>query len=171
MDKKVLESNKQRGKFLITEFLLITFILILSSLLVSSARLPVVNDDLDNWGTILNDYLRISHTQNGTINTTSFSILGDESPAIKIKRLTGTTGASEGDAISIAHGLSLSNIIGVNVLVTATNGNKITPSFLEVNEFQYGAFILANDVLVVLSATNSGSIVNGEITVLVTYVE
>ena len=92
-------------------------------------------------------------------------------PNVKIKKLTGTTGATEGDTTDIAHGLTLSKIIGLNVLVTATNGNLIPPSFVRVFEFQYDVFIDPTNIKVILSIANSGSILNSAITVLLTHEE
>ena len=88
---------------------------------------------------------------------------------VKITKLTGTTGATEGSTTSIAHGLTLSKIIGLDVLVTANNGNLIPPTFVSVSEFQYDVFIDPTNIRVILSIANSGSILNGAITVLLTH--
>ncbi len=92
---------------------------------------------------------------------------------IKRKKLTGTTGATEGDITNIAHGLpDISKIIGMQVLVTqSTEGNRVPPAFTIVAEHEYDVFILITNVRVVLTATNSGSMLNGAITVLLTYEE
>ncbi len=86
-----------------------------------------------------------------------------------MKKLTGTTGASEGDTTDITHGLDRSKIIGMQVLVTQSSGNRVPPVFTAVSEHEYDVFIMATVVRVVLTATNSGSITNGAITVLLTY--
>jgi len=90
---------------------------------------------------------------------------------LSVKKLTGITGATEGDTTTIAHGLTLSQIVGLNVLVTASNGNLIPPSFVRVFEFQYDVFIDPTVVRVILSIANSGSILNSAITALLTYEE
>ena len=95
--------------------------------------------------------------------------MGTWAGSILRKKLTGTTGATEGDTTTIAHGLALSQIVGLNVLVTASNGNLIPPSFVRVFEFQYDVFIDPTVVRVILSIANSGSILNSAITVLLTY--
>lgn len=46
-----------------------SLVLVFSALSVSAARLPTVGEDSNQWGTILNDYLLVSHTQNGTLNS------------------------------------------------------------------------------------------------------
>jgi hypothetical protein len=55
--------------------LLICFILFLAIALVSAARLPVVGGDADQWGTVLNEYLNVSHNDSGELeNNTVTSI-------------------------------------------------------------------------------------------------
>jgi hypothetical protein len=38
------------------------------------SRLPVVGGDLDVWGTVLNDFLSVSHAADGTIKTGLISV-------------------------------------------------------------------------------------------------
>lgn len=60
------KKNKHSVKTL--KFLFLTiFYLTLAIALSSAARLPVINEDQNNWGTILNEYLDVSHTENGSI--------------------------------------------------------------------------------------------------------
>ena len=108
-----------------------------------------------------------AYSDSPTLN--GFTKLGSDAPGIKLKKLTGTTGATEGNTTSIAHGLTLSKIIGLNVLVTASNGNSIPPELLFPNEFEYNAFLTPTDVIIRLSSTNSGSILSGAIVVLLTH--
>ena len=100
-----------------------------------------------------------------------FTNLGSDAPVIKMKKLTGTTGATEGDQTNIAHGLTLSKIISCDVLVTANNDNLIPPEFSEVSGFQYSVFIDATNVRIDLNATTSETILSGAITILLTYEE
>ncbi len=105
-----------------------------------------------------------------TIDGSGYTKLGSTAPGIKMKKLTGTTGATEGDVTLIAHGFAdISKIIGSQVLVTASNSNRIPPVFTSVNEYEYDTFVDATNVAVRLTATNSNSIRNGAITVLITY--
>ncbi len=97
--------------------------------------------------------------------------IGDGAPLIKMKKLTGTTAASEGGNTTIAHGLTIGNIIGIQVLVTTTSGNRIPPVFTSVNEHEYDFFVDGDDIRVYLSGANSGSIKSKAITVLITYEE
>ncbi|KKL61125.1 hypothetical protein LCGC14_2198470, partial [marine sediment metagenome] len=98
-----------------------------------------------------------------------YTKLGSDAPAIKMKKLTGTTGGTEGDITNITHGLTVSKIIGCQVLVTQNTNNLVPPAFTAVVEHEYDFFVLASVVRIVLTATNSGSIINGAITVLLTY--
>ncbi|KKM73359.1 hypothetical protein LCGC14_1411320 [marine sediment metagenome] len=94
------------------------------------------------------------------------------SSQFKTKKLTGTTGATEGSITNIDHELpDISKVIGMQVLVTQVSGNRVPPAFTIVVEHEYDVFILATVVRVALSATNSGSILDGAITVLLTYEE
>ncbi len=94
---------------------------------------------------------------------------GNYSGTRAVKKLTGVTGATEGSVTTIPHGLVLSKIIGLSVLVVAPNGNYIAPTLVSVAEFQYDVFITPTNVQIDLSAANSGSILNGAIIALVTY--
>ncbi len=109
----------------------------------------------------------------GNLTVNSYTMLGSDAPVIKMKKVTGTTGATEGSITNIAHGLpDISKIIGLQVLVTqSTENNRVPPSLKGVVEHEYDVYILVNEVRVVLSATNSGNLLNGYISVLLTYEE
>ncbi|KKM65790.1 hypothetical protein LCGC14_1487730 [marine sediment metagenome] len=100
-----------------------------------------------------------------------YAAVGSGAPLIAMKKLTGTTGGTEGDITNINHGLTVSKIIGCQVLVTQSSSNLVPPAFTTVVEHEYDFFILASVVRIVLHASNSGSIINGAITVLITYEE
>ncbi len=105
-----------------------------------------------------------------TVN--GFTKLGSVAPAIKMKKLTGTTGVAEGNSINIVHGFGdISKILGFHVLVSTASGNRVPPAFASVAEHEYDSFINATNVLVTLTATNSGSLLSRAITVLITYEE
>ena len=107
----------------------------------------------------------------GDLEVSDFTKLGSTAPVIKMKKLTGTTGGTEGDTTDLTHGLTVSKIIGCQVFVTQSSNNLVPPAFTDVAEHEYEFFILVNVVRVLLTATNSGSIINGAITVLLTYEE
>ena len=98
-----------------------------------------------------------------------YTAVGSGAPLIAMKKLTGTTGATEGDITNLTHGLTVSKIIGCQVLVTQSSSNLVPPAFTAVVEHEYEFFILASVVRIVLTAGKSGSIISGAITVLITY--
>lgn len=87
----------------------------------------------------------------------------------KVKKLTGITGATQGSNIGIAHGLDRTKIMGIDAVVTEDGGNRIPRNFIGVAGFQFDAYADASNVIVLLSATNSASILSGSVTVLLTY--
>ncbi len=99
--------------------------------------------------------------------------VGSGAPRIKMVKLTGTTGANEGDRTDIAHGLAdRTKIIGAQVLVyNSASNNPIPPNFTSVGEHEYDFFSDGTYVRVYLADTNSGSIRNSDITVLIIYEE
>ncbi len=109
------------------------------------------------------------------ISSGNFTLIGFLSmgggPNIKQKKLTGTTGATEGDSVDIAHGLTISKILGYHVLVSTASGNRVPPAFTSVAEHEYDAFMNGTNVVVALTAANSGSLLSRAISVLVTYEE
>ncbi len=86
----------------------------------------------------------------------------------KTKKLTGTTGATEGDTTDIPHGLTRSKILGAQVFIQGTN-NNIPPGFIDTTELEYYFFISDTNVSVLLHATNSGSLRSKPITVYIIY--
>lgn len=51
------------------QLLIFSLILALGAAAVHAEKLPNVGEDSNNWGTILNQYLLVSHDQNGTLRT------------------------------------------------------------------------------------------------------
>ncbi len=100
-----------------------------------------------------------------------YAAVGSGAPRVAMKKLTGTTGATEGSSTSIAHGLTISKVIGCQVFVNNAAGAKIPPAYIGAAEYQYNAFIDNNDVHIMLSGSNSGNLKSKAISVLITYEE
>jgi len=83
----------------------------------------------------------------------------------KIKTVSGVTGATEGDTVSIAHGLPQSTLRGATVLVK----RSYPPQFMAVAESEYSANLDSTNVNVYLSSTNSGNILNASFTAVIIY--
>lgn len=106
--------------------------------------------------------------ENGNLDLTGFVKLGDTSPAIKQKKLTGTSGAA-GATIGIAHGLTHSKILAINVLINDTNNNLIPPSFAD-PLYRYDVYTNTNNVQIAVASGATG-VASRAITVLITYEE
>ncbi len=96
--------------------------------------------------------------------------VGDLTTGIKMKKLTGTTGGTEGDTTNIAHGLTLSKIIGCQVIVQGAT-NFIHTGFTDSAGLEYYYLINATNVIIELHTTNSENLLSKTITVLITYEE
>lgn len=66
------------------------------------SRLPVVGGDTGNWGTILNDFLLVSHASNGTLNSN-------------------VVGATQTDLPSVATGMLLRGLFSARPTASSTN--------------------------------------------------
>jgi len=95
--------------------------------------------------------------------------LGDLTTGIKMKKLTGTTGATENDETNIAHGLTVSKIISMTCLVSNGANIWLQPEHTDTAELQYSCMVSSTNVIIKLHPTNSGSILNENIIVLITY--
>ncbi|WP_330115679.1 hypothetical protein SA496_01295 [Pseudomonas sp. JS3066] len=100
-----------------------------------------------------------------------YTQLGDTAPAIKQKKLTGTTAATEGGTVSASHGVTSSKVIGVQVLVFHSSTNAILPGWVASAGYQYDVQLTSTGVQVVLHPTNSENILSKSFAVLITYEE
>lgn len=131
----------------------------------------VCNPSPDTIGLMTGGVVRVKIDSSGNVGIDKFTRLGLGASMIKMKKLTSTTGATEGSSVLVAHGLTLAKIIGFDVLVTADNGNLIPMSFVSVPEFQFDAFMTSTNVHLILSVANSGKLLGNAFTVLLTYEE
>lgn len=104
----------------------------------------------------------------GSSATTGFTELGNGAPEIKMKKLTGTTAASQGGIVNINHGLTSSKILAVDVLVEGNAGQFYPPhSSLIGAEYFYSVGNAA--ISVGLTISNSSLLTSKSIKVLITY--
>jgi len=99
--------------------------------------------------------------------------LGTDAPAIKIKKLTGTTSATQGGQTNIAHGVISAKILAVNVLVQylAAAGYDVPSSYNANPGYEFDYYITATEVIVWPKTGNSANILSKPIKILVTYEE
>ncbi|MBA4851209.1 hypothetical protein [Emticicia sp. BO119] len=101
------------------------------------------------------------------------SLGGAAAPKIKMKELSLTTsGASSGTA-SIAHGLTQAKILSVSILVNATTGSDIPPSYKSTvfTGFEYYFFVLSTTIVIENSSGNHANIAGRPARILITYKE
>lgn len=108
-------------------------------------------------------------TPTATLEVNGFSKLGSNAPAVKMLKLTGTTGATEGGFVDIAHGLTAGKILSVELLIEYAAGAWVTESYLVAAEYQANCVVSAGNIRVVNHATNSGNILGKPLKILVTY--
>lgn len=63
-----------------------------------------------------------------SLEVSGYTKLGSDAPIIKIKKLTGTTSATEGVGITIPHGLNHLKILSVSVIVQNAGGAWVGPN-------------------------------------------
>jgi hypothetical protein len=131
-----------------------------------------------NWTTFNSLALRISGeisvfgkiATNNALDVNGFSKLGADAPAVKVKKLTGTTGAAQGDIIPISHGLTSTKILSITVLVQfEANGQYVPHSYTNTNGYQFDFFSDATNIQIRNHPTNSGQILSKPIKVMITY--
>lgn len=97
--------------------------------------------------------------------------IGPDAPAIRQKKLTGTTSSTQGTSASVSHGLSSAKIIGCEVLVEFSTGNKVTNSWAGVAGYSFSVTIEPTVIAVWNDTGNSANILSKPFTVLITYEE
>jgi trimeric autotransporter adhesin len=88
-------------------------------------------------------------------------------PAVKIKKLTGTTANASG-AVGIAHGLTQSKILSVAVFVNGNTGNDIPPRSTYTG-FEFDYYLSPTQIFIKNIATNDANIINRPFRILITY--
>jgi hypothetical protein len=100
-----------------------------------------------------------------------FSSLGGDAnhPAIKIKVLTGTTAATQGGAVAIAHGVTPSKILSVYVYVTWSPNNFVPPHHIHNTGWFFDFYVQGEDVGITNHPTSSAAILSKPVTITIIY--
>lgn len=118
-----------------------------------------------------NSLIRGRWTAAGNFESDNYTKLGSDAPAIKVKELTGTTGASQGADTEFEHGLSGNKIISITAVVRHNANGGIPPDYQKYPGYQYSVVFEANHVYLQLSAANSDNILSKPVSVFITYKE
>jgi hypothetical protein len=103
------------------------------------------------------------------LEVNGFTKLGTPAPAIKMLKLTGTTGAVQGNQTLIAHGVTSSKILGVTVLVDYAAGSSIPPSYNANSGYEFDYYITTTSIVIWTKTGNSTNILSKPIRILITY--
>jgi hypothetical protein len=126
----------KKHKHIHLAYFLLIFIIIS---VVYSARLPLVGGDTDQWGTVLNEFLNVSFSENGTLRNNTVNTSNIISSAITAEKLAplsvnsthialnSVNGAQLADTLTLDSGLTISgsayglNIETVNVTISGNS--------------------------------------------------
>jgi hypothetical protein len=122
-------------------------------------------DTASQWVQVAGAFKAQASIQAGTSSDSDTSY----HPAFRIKKITGTTGANEGDETTTAHNLTASKILSINAVVWYTSTQGFPPEYQSDAENQYSVYFTSSYVAIHLSATNSGNIKSKSYTVTIMY--
>lgn len=132
------------------------------------------SDNTLNIGRSLADNKYWSMSSSGNVSQSGYTSLGEAAPKIKLKKISGTTAASQGGTASVAHGLTGSKILAVNVIVTDGNNIRHPPGNdqpVVASAVEYQVYVGSANLVVALHPTNSSGILSAPFTALITYEE
>jgi hypothetical protein len=138
------------------------------------AGLYLRNEANDAWLFIvsLSALLALANTWTEKQTFSDYTVLG-AGPAIKMKKLTGTTNVAEGGSTAVAHGLTQAKIISFQTLVThsASPEGAVPAGYTANAGYEFSESLYDGYVSIENSATNSANILSKAFTVLITYEE
>lgn len=102
----------------------------------------------------------------------NYTVLG-AGPAIKMKKLTGTTNSAQGANAAVAHGLTDAKIISFQTLVThvASPVAKVHAGYTATTGYEFNESLNDGNIVIENAAGNSANILSKPFTVLITYEE
>jgi len=109
----------------------------------------------------------------GDVTADSYTKLGSDAPAIRMKKITGTTSATQGATAVFAHGVADSKILSVSVMVSYLgSGGWIEPGYNLNPGYEYYWYDdNTGNIRVRNTTANSGNILSAPLVILVTYEE
>ncbi len=107
--------------------------------------------------------------QNGNTDINGYTQLGETSPAIKMKKLTGTSAATQNAWVNIPHGLNSSKILGVSIIMKVPGYVDLPPSYTFTAGYEYHYQVSSTNIVVINSNGNSDFILDKNFTIVITY--
>lgn len=103
------------------------------------------------------------------LEVNGFTKLGSNAPAIKMLKLTGTSAASQGGAVTIAHGINGVKILSVDVMLEWTPGAWLHHSYTNALGYVFNYYSTATSVVIINQTAASASITSKPMKILITY--
>lgn len=110
-------------------------------------------------------------TPSTKLEVNGYTKLGSDAPAVKVKKITGTTASTEGGNTNIPHGLAFSKILSVSVLVESATNTYTPPSSTHIPGIEYNYDVYNNTIWIFNTPGNSGNILSKPFKVFITYEE
>ena len=109
-------------------------------------------------------------TPAASLEVNGYSKLGSDAPSIKVKKLTGTTAATEGGFVNIAHGLTTSKILSISIMVEHLPDYLIGPNG-NVTGLHFFFYVVGSNIQIFNQSGDSANILSKPIRILITYEE
>lgn len=103
------------------------------------------------------------------LEVNGYTKLGSDAPAVRMKKLTGTTPATTGSTVSLPHGLDPAKIIGVQALMM--NGTLGFTQGNTVGGYNFDCYVDGANIRLSLPSTGANLSVNRTVRILITYEE
>ncbi|MCU0325353.1 MAG: hypothetical protein MUF45_08895 [Spirosomaceae bacterium] len=109
--------------------------------------------------------------QSNRVEINGFTKMGNDAPAIKTKKLTGTTSNLDGGNVLLAHGVNNSKVISVCVIVEYANGNYIPSSYDGSSGYWFDWYLAGANIYIWNKAGNCSNILSKPFKIVITYEE
>ena len=103
------------------------------------------------------------------LHVDQFTKLGNDAPAIRMKKFTGNTATTVGGSTTIVHGLTASKILSISIVIDLGLAGNVTEHYMQSSGYQTDVSFEATNIYVWNSPANSANILNKPFKVLVTY--
>ena len=105
----------------------------------------------------------------GNLEVDGFTKLGSgsESPAIKMKKFSGTTPGIEGFTFGVTHLIDISKILSVQVMIERDTDEFVHNGYTKITESEFNWKLNSSQVLIQAASTNSGDLISKSYRVLI----
>jgi hypothetical protein len=110
-------------------------------------------------------------TPSAGLHVKEFSKLGEDAPAIKIKKFTGTTVSGQGNCNIVNIGVPVTKVLDYKVLVAYnSSGTSFVPEEYTLNpDYKFSVYLSSSNIYICLHAGNSSLITSKPYSIFLTY--